>query len=180
VNNGDQGDRAAALSPEPSAPERLISLGTRFGAQIATAGVLLVLAVTGYSVFNRYILGTPVTWTDELSGYLVVAIVMFGAAETLRRGEHISVDLVTARAGPRLGKSLAVWGLTAVMLLMVAVLWSSVVAVRFSWDFEMYSDGYLAVQMWVPQSALVIGSLLVLLAAATRLFTILTNRKRAG
>lgn len=178
MKHGDRGDGAQAPSPDPSTPERLISWAARFGAQIATAGVLLVLAVTGYSVFNRYVLGTPVTWTDELSGYLVVAIVMFGAAETLRRGEHISVDLITARASPLLGKLLAVWGLIAVILLTVAMLWSAVVAVRFSWNFEMYSDGYLAVQMWVPQSALVVGSALVILAAGARLYTLLTVRSR--
>ena len=46
--------------------------------------VVLTLGVTAFSVFRRYVLGKPLTWSDELSGFLVVAIVMLGAAEVLR------------------------------------------------------------------------------------------------
>lgn len=177
MSHGGTGGGAEAPPPDPSRLEYLASLLSRLGAQIATGGVLLVLAITGFSVFRRYVLGTPVTWTDELSGYLVVAIVMFGAAETLRRGEHISVDLITDRAGRKLSGMLAVWALVAVILLMAALFWSAIVAVRFSWSFDMYSDGYLAVQMWIPQSALIVGAALVALMALARLFTLMTRRR---
>ena len=60
--------------------------------------MVLTLGVTAFSVFRRYVLGSPLTWTDELSGFLVVAIVMLGAAEVLRRGEHVSVDILSERA----------------------------------------------------------------------------------
>lgn len=132
-----------------------------------------MLAITGYSVFKRYVLGTPVTWTDELSGYLVVGIVMFGAAETLRRGEHISVDLLSSRLRGRWSALAGLWGMAAVILLILAILISSVTAVRFSHDFGIYSDGYLAVAMWIPQMALVIGCILILLVAAARMISIL-------
>ena len=39
----------------------------------------------------------PLTWGDEMLGYLLVATVMAGAAEALRRGDHIAIDLVTSR-----------------------------------------------------------------------------------
>ncbi|WP_417515418.1 TRAP transporter small permease [Minwuia sp.] len=163
--------------PPPDSPvERLVAPVAKAGAAVAALGVLLVLAITGYSVFNRYVLGTPVTWTDELSGFLVVAIVMFGAAETLRRGEHISVDLISARAGPLLSRILGLWGMVAVILLMAALLISAIIAVRFSWDFDMYSEGYLAVQMWVPQTALIVGSVTVILVALARLISLLQRR----
>lgn len=177
MSHGTPGGGAGAPPPDPSRLEWLAGLLSRLGAQVATAGVLIVLAITGFSVFRRYVLGTPVTWTDELSGYLVVGIVMFGAAETLRRGEHISVDLITDRAGPRLSRVLGVWGLVAVILLMVALLWSAIIAVQFSWGFDMYSDGYLAVQMWIPQSALIVGASLVTLTALARLYTMLFRKR---
>lgn len=178
MNLGEEGADPVGSAPDSTLFERLIAVAARLGAHVAAAGVLLILSVTGYSVFQRYVLGTPVTWTDELSGFLVVGVVMFGAAETLRRGEHISVDLLTARAKGVTARAFSVWGMVAVLLLMVAVLTSSIVAVRFSWDFDMYSDGYLAVQMWVPQSALIVGSVLVMLVAVARLASLV--RKGSG
>ena len=66
---------------------------SKLAAAVAAGVVVLMMLVVSYSVVNRYILNTPITWTDELSGYLVVALVMLGAADALRRGDHISVDL---------------------------------------------------------------------------------------
>ena len=71
--------------------------------------VVLTLGVTAFSVFRRYVLGNPLTWSDELSGFLVVAIVMLGAAEVLRRGEHVSVDILSERAIGRKRKLLDFW-----------------------------------------------------------------------
>lgn len=162
-------------TPAPGLLERLVTPVARLGLGLAALGVLVVLAVTGYSVFKRYVLGTPVTWTDELSGYLVVAIVMLGAAETLRRGDHISVDLLSGRLKGNGRRLASVWGLTAAILVMLAILVSGITAVRFSYDFGVYSDGYLAVPMWIPQLALIFGAVLVIAVAVARLLSILTG-----
>ncbi len=181
MNHGKHGEGASnAPSPvdlAPALPERLLAPLMRLGAGVAAIGVLVVLAITGYSVFKRYVLGTPVTWTDELSGFLVVGIVMFGAAETLRRGDHISVDLLTSRLRNRAAVLAGAWGMLAVVLVMTAILISGITAVTFSYDFGIYSDGYLALPMWIPQLALIVGGVLVIACASARLCTILLDRK---
>ncbi len=150
----------------PSRTGRLIRGLSFTGAAVAAGLVIVMLASVSYSVFMRYVLGTPVTWTDELSGYLVVALVMFGASEALVKGDHFGVDLLTSRLkGARAG-AVALWGLLAVILLGGAILYSAIIMVRFSWDFGMYSEGYLEMPMWLPQSALVIGSVLLIITAA--------------
>ena len=58
----------------------LIVSASKFAAAVGAGVVVLMMLVVAYSVVNRYILNTPITWTDELSGYLVVALVMLGAA----------------------------------------------------------------------------------------------------
>jgi len=40
-----------------------------FASIVSAALVILTLVITGFSVFRRYVLGTPVTWSDELSGF---------------------------------------------------------------------------------------------------------------
>ncbi len=69
----------------------------------------LSLALIGWAVVMRYVLNRPPVWTDDAVGFLLVAIVMLAAAQVLRRGEHIGVDVLhRAPARPRraLGASL--------------------------------------------------------------------------
>ena len=74
----------------------------------------------------RYAFNAAPMWVDDIAGFSLVAIVMLAAAQTLRRGEHIGVDLLTERicrrpagAGRRPGRrsrprrSPACWSSTA-------------------------------------------------------------------
>lgn len=150
---------------------------TLSGAGVAAALVLIVFGVVSYSVFMRYVLGTPITFSDELNGFIVVAMVALGAGEVLLRGEHFGVDLLTERAGPRAKWLVELWGMVGVILVASAILYSAVLMVRFSYDFGVYSDGYLGVQMWIPQGFLLIGMVILILAAISRIVTLLTVRR---
>ncbi len=153
----------------PSSFERWISAISLAAASVGAGVVLLMMLVVSYSVVNRYILGTPVTWTDELSGYLVVALVMLGAADALRRGDHISVDLVSSRLGTR-GRRLAdIWGYLMVLIFAGALLISGRTTIEYSMNFGILSEGYLEVPMWIPQSFLILGALLLALMALAKL-----------
>ena len=175
-------DAGAGLDAAPAEPAglagRIMDAVASLATGLAAVLVLLTLAVVTYSVFKRYVLGTPVTWTDELSGYLVVAMVMLGAADALRRGEHIAVDLLSSRARGRLRVCLGAWGMLSVALFAAAILYSAVLMVHFSFGFGIYSEGYLALPMWIPQSMVVLGAALLLLMAITGLIAVV--RKRPG
>ena len=105
-----------------------------FAAALGAGVVILMMTVVIYSVINRYVLGTPVTWSDELSGYLVVALVMLGAAEALRRGDHISVDLITGRLGPGRQRLVEAWGNILVLVVAVSLLISGKATIQYSVD----------------------------------------------
>lgn len=168
---GPAGDREGG-PPSPSLPERLVGHLAFAGAVIASGLVLVALATVGYSVVMRYVLDTPITWTDELSGYLVVGIVMLGAAESLRKGDHISVDLLTSKVrGARL-RALRVWWMVAVALVAGAMIYSALIMVEFSFDVGIYSEGYLEMPMWIPQAVFLAGAVLLLAMAISRLLTL--------
>jgi C4-dicarboxylate transporter DctQ subunit len=156
--------------PAPSLFESAITRISTFVAGIAALMVIFMLAIIGYSVIQRYFFGTPVTWTDELIGYLVVAIVMFGAAETLRRGEHITVDLLTADRQGLIKKIIDIWGNLAIIAVAVVLLISTKATLSYSYNFDILSNGYLEVPMWIPQSSLVVGGVLLLLVALVRIW----------
>jgi len=159
----------------PSALDRVIGMISWSAAALGAGVVLLMMTVVGYSVVNRYILGTPITWTDELSGYLVVALVMLGAAEALRRGDHISVDLLTGRLGPRGQRLAAVWGNLMVLVVAIALLISGKATLEYTYNFGILSEGYLEVPMWIPQSFVILGAALLGLVAVANLINLLRH-----
>jgi TRAP-type C4-dicarboxylate transport system permease small subunit len=162
-------DEGEGAPPAPSALDRGIGAIAWFAAAVGAGVVLLMMSVVVYSVVNRYLLGTPVTWTDELSGYLVVALVMLGAAEALRRGDHISVDLITSRLGSGARRLADVWGNLLVLVVAVSLLISGKATIEYSVNFDILSEGYLEVPMWIPQSFLILGAGLLALVAVANL-----------
>lgn len=161
-----------------SIASRLAGYLSLFAAVVSAGMVVFTLFMTGYSVFQRYVLGTPLTWTDELSGFMVVAIVMLGMAEALRRGDHISVDLLSTKATGKKRFALDLWYYAATAFVAGVIGLSAWNAVLFSMDFGVYSDGYLEAPLWIPQSTMVIGSALCVLVAILRFIDLLLSGGR--
>ena len=159
--------------PEPVAL-RALGLVVRglTAAAIAVAGAALLasLALIGWSVFMRYVVGQPPVWTDDAVGLLLVAIVMMSAAQVLRRGEHIGVDLVTARLGPRgrrraqIGSALAA---LAVGVILVVNGWQTAMQSR---QFGVVTEGQLEWPVWIPMLLLPAGGALMVLVAVEALW----------
>ena len=158
-----------AAKPASSVLYYLIVYVSKLAAAVGAGVVVLMMLIVSYSVVNRYILNTPITWTDELSGYLVVALVMLGAADALRRGDHISVDLITARLAKRGKQLVEIWSCVVVLVFSSVLLISSKKTIEYSVNFEIVSEGYLEVPMWIPQSFLILGGSLVFFVALAKL-----------
>ena len=153
-----------------------IAAVTRLGGGLSALLLLVVLGITTLGVFNRYVLGRPLLGVDEATGFLVVAIVMFGAAEALRRGDHIRIDILFDKAGPRGRWWLELWSQLAIIVFTALLLKAAWHTVAFSRQFEAYSTGYLAIPLWIPQSTMVIGAALLILAALGALLRHLRDR----
>lgn len=153
-----------------------IDLIVRAGGVLSAGLILVMLAVTTVNVIGRYALGNPFRGAEEFTGYLVVALVMAGAAEAYRRGDHIAIDFIRSTSIPGLkpvGEVLYHLSVLIFALILGRTGWHTA---SFSRDFESYSAGYLETPMWIPQSALVLGAVLLALAAFGRLIQVFTGR----
>lgn len=130
------------------------------------------LAMVVYSVGMRYVLNQPQTWVDDLVGFLLVAIVLLGAADAMRRGEHIGVDLLTSRLGALGRRVAAVWALLAVVVTGVFFVVEGWETVAFSKMLGVKSYGHLEVPIWIVQLAVPVGGALFGLAALMGLLRI--------
>ncbi|ULB11677.1 TRAP transporter small permease [Cereibacter azotoformans] len=94
---------------------RLIFLAaSAFGA----LSVAVLVIMTAVAVFARYILGMPIAWTEEVSGLLMIWIVMVGAIACEANRQHLTIDLIEGLLSRRMRRllSMAV-GLASVGLL---------------------------------------------------------------
>jgi C4-dicarboxylate transporter DctQ subunit len=162
-------DPDGAAPPGAGHLGRLVELPVRLGGVLATLLILFLLGLTADAVVQRYLLNTPLLWSDELTGYLLVALIMCGASEAYRRGDHMAIDLVTGRAGPRLARVIGAWSNLAVLAFAVVLGWSAWEAISFARAFGSYSSGEIEVATWIPQIPLMIGALLLGLTALSRL-----------
>lgn len=145
------------------------------GGVMSTLLIVAVLALVTYAVVQRYMVGRPLPWADELSGYILVAIVMFGCAEAYRRGDHIAIDLLADRAGPRLRRLLEAWSALAVLVLSLVLLWSAWGQIKFAYDFGSFSPGEIEIASWIPQVPMLFGWLAMALVALARLLDVIAS-----
>lgn len=59
-----------------------------------------------WQVFSRYITGSPSSYTDELSRYLMIWVGILGAAYVSGRNMHVAIDVIPMRAKPSTQKIL--------------------------------------------------------------------------
>lgn len=136
---------------------------------LSAACVLVALALIGYSVVVRYFLGEPSLWIDEVVSFLVIAIVMFGAACALREGRHIGVDLVTEMMSPRLQRWAQIWSMSVVLVLSVFLIVNGWQTAMFSKSIGMVTQGYLELPLYHLQLLIPLGGFLLALAAVDSL-----------
>ena len=65
-----------------------------------TLGIMTVLVV--YQVITRYVFNTPSPFSEALSQYLFVWMIMFGSAYVYGSREHLTIDLLKDKFSPKL------------------------------------------------------------------------------
>src|SRR3546814_3972061 len=69
--------------------------------EIPSAVLVLAEVVILFSgIFARYVLNTPLIWSDELASLLFLWLAMLGAAVAFRRAEHMRMTALVNKASP--------------------------------------------------------------------------------
>ena len=98
--------------------QRIDKLLEKFVAAILAILVIDVL----WQVISRYILSSPSSFTDELAGFLLIWVGLFGAAYVAGKNEHLAIDLMLQRSGPGRRKFLEIFISTCIVLFAFTVL----------------------------------------------------------
>ena len=134
--------------------------GAAWLAALAMIGVLLMVLL---SIVSRQI-GFHVPGTDAFAGYSMAAAGFLALAHTLKRNEHIRVTLLAGRLKGRAHHAIEMWALSAAVLLAGLFAFYSV---RLAWQSHVLNDistGNDATRLWIPQLAMAVGTVVLLVA----------------
>ncbi|SFD94244.1 TRAP transporter small permease [Roseivivax sediminis] len=136
------------------------------------AGILLgLVAILAAQVVFRYLVGSPLVWSEELARYLLVWCTFVGVSLAVREGRNISVDLLPVLAGARWMRAFGVLALVGSAIFFALMVWYSVPLTQRIARIGQTSPG-LGIQMWIVYAAVPVGMSLALLRAIQALFGI--------
>jgi TRAP-type C4-dicarboxylate transport system permease small subunit len=132
-------------------------------AALAAVFMVLLLVMVLLSIVGRQ-LHFHVPGTDAYAGYMMAAAGFLALAHTLKRGEHIRVTLLLSKLQGRARRGTELWALFAATLLAAL---SAFYSARLVWQSRQFNDistGNDATPLWIPQLAMAIGTLILLIA----------------
>ncbi|MGE0222155.1 MAG: TRAP transporter small permease subunit [Acetobacteraceae bacterium] len=136
---------------------------SRIGGWIAAAAVFGILVLVAVEIILRSVFGLSTQISDEMSGYLNVAIIYFGLALALKDGTYVRVEPLFNRLKGRAGLVVR-WFIVAVSLVyMVVATWMMARYAAYSFRAGLASTSYSETPLWIPQAVVVVGSALLVL-----------------
>ena len=135
-----------------------------------------ILAMVLASVVGR-LAGFNLRGSDAYAGYCMAAASFLALAHTLKRGEHIRVTLFLDRFGGRLRRPLDLWSHIAGTFFCAILAFYSA---RLAWQSRLFHDisqGNDATPLWIPQTAMAVGTLVLLIAFIDELVLLARHRE---
>jgi len=142
---------------------RLLDFLYDASAWLAALAMVGVLSMVLLSIVSRQV-GFHVPGTDAYAGYAMAAAGFLALAHTLKRNEHIRVTLLLGRLQGGARHGLEMWALTAGTLLAALFAFYSVRLVWVSHAINDISTGNDATPLWLPQLAMAVGTVVLLVA----------------
>jgi TRAP-type C4-dicarboxylate transport system permease small subunit len=156
-------------------------LDALYNAAASLAALFLVgtLAMVLLGIAGR-LLNFHVPGTDAYAGYCMAAAGFLALAHTFKRGEHIRVTLVLEHVGPRAQRALELWALAVAAVLAGALAYYSVRLAFQSWQFNDVSTANDATPLWIPQTTMALGAVVLAIAFVDELLLALAGRRPAA
>lgn len=144
------------------------------------AGVMAALCLI--AILLLIVVQMVARWTGEVfpgapdyAGYAMAAASFLAFANALNRGSHIRVSILVNAVGPGMRRLINIW----CFAVGTAIMWYfSYYAGRFvywSWKFNDISQGQDRTALWIPQSVMLIGAVIMAIALTDHLIHLLMS-----
>jgi TRAP-type C4-dicarboxylate transport system permease small subunit len=97
----------------------------RFSLVSAEILLLIMTGLIALDVFARALFGKSTMISQEMAGYLLVAITFLGLSHTLREGRHITVELLTSKLSPHRQRQFEILVFLVCIVFMAWLTWTT-------------------------------------------------------
>ncbi len=121
-------------------------------------------------------IGLTIPSYSDFTGFFLAAASFLALAYTLREGGHIRVTLFLLALPAGLRRAFEIW---AVGLAAAATIYLSFYAIRLTHESFTYGDlssGIVPVPIWIPQTSMTVGLIILSIALVDELFGLLTGK----
>jgi TRAP-type C4-dicarboxylate transport system permease small subunit len=132
---------------------------------------VIVLLQVGANLIDTVIAaagGTPrgllIPSYAEFAGFFLAASSFLALASTIRHGAHIRVLLVISRFSGRARRVLEIWCVAVGTAVSAYFAWYTLLLVGESFEYNDLSPGIVPVPLWIPQSAVALGLVILTIA----------------
>ena len=164
VPHAEHLSRVAAA--ELTLPGRAVASLVRVLAIVAALGILAMALATAYDVSARYFFNSPTTWATEISTYLLIASVFFGAGYTHLSGGNVRIKMVLDRLTPSGARDLELVTAWLALVYVAAAGWQAILLILSDYQHGSRIFSLLLTPSWMPKTPIAIG-LCALSAAIT-------------
>jgi TRAP-type transport system small permease protein len=163
---------AEATSPE-SSPVTLRWLLSHFE-EIVTALLLgVMLGSVGVSVFCRFVLHQPLSWTEEVILVCMVWMCFLGSSVVTKHNEHIFIDFVVTLVPRRLARAMEITSMTLITGVLIILVWQGILLVDRTQDVTTIALGIPTMYMY---AAIPISAFLMLIHNLRNLIIVVRRR----
>ncbi len=134
---------------------------------IAAIGTLVVVQV-GLNLIDRVsglITGTAIGLTipsyADFTGFFLAAASFLALAHTLRQGAHIRVTLLISHLPGLFARAMEFWCIGVACLISIYFSYYTAILVKESFQFHDLSPGMIAIPLWIPQAAMLVGLIIL-------------------
>ncbi len=172
---------ASASAASSRLPARVLICLNRWAMHVVgLLAVVLLVVETGVllaGVISRYLLHSPLMWSDELASTLFIWLAMFGAVLALDRGEHMRMSAIVNKL-PANWRAFSETLSAMIVCIFVAMIITP--AMHHATEQMVITTPALGIPDGLRAAALPVGAVLMLLAAVARMARCTTVRQFAA
>ena len=137
---------------------------------------LAIVSLTLAQVFARYVLNSPLLWSEELVRLLLVWLVFLGGAVVCWDGRHLNVDTFFLRSSGKTRSILRTLNIIIALFFLGVLAWSSLPLIQIEWIINM---GSIPIPISFVRIPALVGGVLMIVFILLRRFYRLPLEKKA-
>lgn len=111
---------------------------------VAGMSFIVMVALTCWQVFTRYVLKNPSTWSEELVSYLFAWMSLLGASIVTSESGHMNIPVMVDRLNPQMRSYMRI------LHELIALLFSLAILVYGGWQISRLAMGQMTSSLGVP------------------------------